>query len=268
MVGVAKGTVLKFLSELGEVCEAYHDENVRGIKANRVQRDEIWACCHCKEKNVPESMRGTPGVGDVWTWTALDSETTLMIGGYVGDRDAKCAGRFMLDLSRRLDGRCQLTTDGHKVYERAVQDAFGWAVDYAMLVKQYGEPREKEQRYSPCECIGTIKIPISGRPLSGSISTSHVERSNLSMRMGMRRYTRLTNAFSKKLANHRASVALYFMFYNICRVHQTRRVTPAMQAGIADHDWELDELVRLLEAQEGAVIGTSANRRGRYAKKK
>ncbi|MBS0187249.1 MAG: IS1 family transposase [Planctomycetes bacterium] len=264
MTGFSKDTILKFLVEIGEVCESYHDENVRSVKAKRVQCDEIWSFCYAKDKNVPESMRGQPGVGDVWTWTALDSESKLMVSWYIGDRDAECAGRFMLDLSRRLAGRCQLTTDGHRVYERAVEDAFGWAVDYAMLVKQYGEPREKEQRYSPCECIGAIKVPISGRPIRGYISTSHVERSNLTMRMGMRRFTRLTNAFSKKLANLRAAVALHFMHYNFCRVHQTLRVTPAMEAGLSKHIWDLEELVELLTAKESEAVAAGALKRGPY----
>lgn len=266
MTGFAKGTVLKLLEEIGDVCEQYHDEHARNLKATRVQCDEIWSFCYSKDKNIPDSRRGEPGVGSVWTWTAIDSESKFMCGWYLGDRDAECAARFMYDLSKRLGNRVQLTTDGHKVYERAVMDAFGWAVDYAMLVKQYGEPREKDQRYSPCECIGAIKVPISGRPIDGYISTSHVERSNLTMRMGMRRFTRLTNGFSKKFANLRAAVALHMMHYNFCRVHQTLRVTPAMEIGLADHVWELDELVALLECREMAVIGTEKNKRGSYRK--
>lgn len=264
ITGFAKGTVLKFLEEIGEVCEAYHDQHARGLRSERIQADEIWSFCYAKEKNLPDHMRGEEGVGSVWTWTALDSDSKFMVSWYLGDRDAECAGRFMYDLSKRLGNRVQLTTDGHRVYERAVQDAFGWDVDYAMLVKQYGEPRDKEARYSPCECIGAIKVPISGRPIVEDISTSHVERSNLSMRMGMRRFTRLTNAFSKKFNNLRAAVALYMMHYNFCRVHKTLRVTPAMEIGLADHVWELDELVALLEAQELAPIGTKANKRGPY----
>lgn len=267
MTGLSVNTVMKFVADFGPVCEAYHDENVRGIQAKRVQADEIWAFCYAKDKNLPAHMRGQPGVGSVWTWTAIDSDSKLMISWMVGDRDAECAGRFMLDLSQRLEGRCQLTTDGHAVYERAVQDAFGWQVDYAMLVKHYGAPRDGEARYSPCECLGTSVVRISGRPDSAHISTSHVERSNLTMRMGMRRFTRLTNGFSKKLANHRAAVAIHFMHYNFCRVHKTLRVTPAMQAGLTDHVWELAELVALLEREERATIGTDANKRGPYRTK-
>ncbi len=264
MVGVSVNTVMKFVADFGPVCEEYHDAHIRGVNAKRVQCDEIWAFCYAKDKNLPAHMRGQPGVGSVWTWTALDAESKLMISWMVGDRDAECAGRFMMDLSDRLAGRCQLTTDGHQVYERAVQDAFGWQIDYAMLVKLYGEPRDKEARYSPCECVGTRTVRISGRPETEHISTSHVERQNLTMRMGMRRFTRLTNGFSKKLANHRAAVAIHFMHYNFCRIHKTLRVTPAMEAGLSNHVWGLSELVGLLEAKERATIGTEANKRGPY----
>lgn len=190
-----------------------------------------------------------------------------MVSWYVGDRYAQCATRFMHELAGRLGNRVQPTTDGHGVYERAVQSAFGWNVDYAQLVKQYGEPRETEGRYSPCECIGAKKMPVVGRPIPEDICTSHVERANLSMRMGMRRFTRLTNGFSKKLANLRAAVALYMVHYNFCRVHKTLRVTPAMEAGISDHVWELSELVSLLESEEKALVGTAENRRGPYRQK-
>ncbi len=267
MVGCSINTVMKFVADFGPVCEAFHDETVRNVSAERVQADEIWAFCYAKDKNLPASMRGQPGVGSVWTWTAIDADTKLMISWMVGDRDAECACRFMLDLSRRISGRCQLTTDGHRVYERAVEDAFGWNVDYAQIVKHYGEPREKESRYSPCECIGTTRTKIIGRPVDEDVSTSIVERQNLTMRMGMRRFTRLTNGFSKKLANHRAAVAIHFAFYNFCRVHKTLRVTPAMEAGLTDHVWEVAELVGMLEARERAAVGTEANKRGPYQKR-
>jgi IS1 family transposase len=266
MVGVSVNTVMKLLADLGPICEEYHDQHVRGVRARRVQCDEIWSFCYAKDRNLPDRMRGQPGVGSVWTWTALDADSRLMVSWMVGDHDAECAGQFMLDLSRRIDGRCQLTTDGHAVYERAAEDAFGWQIDYAQLVKLYGEPREEESRYSPCECKGAVKTPIIGRPVRQDIFTSHAERQNLSMRMGMRRYTRLTNAFSKKLANLRAAVALSFMHYNYCRIHQTLRLTPAMEAGLSDHVWEPSELVGLLEARELAVVGTEANKRGPYQK--
>lgn len=267
MTGFSVNTVMKFVADFGPVCEEYHDTHVRGVNSKRVQCDEIWAFCYAKEKNLPAHMRGKEGVGSVWTWTALDSDSKLMVSWMVGDRDAECAGRFMLDVSQRLAGRCQLTTDGFAVYERAVQDAFGWQIDYAMLVKIYGENREKESRYSPCECLGTKIVRMSGQPDSAHISTSHVERQNLTMRMGMRRFTRLTNGFSKKLENHRAAVAIHFMHYNFCRIHKTLRVTPAMQAGLADHVWELEELVGLLDSRERETIGTEANKRGPYRAK-
>lgn len=266
MSGVSFNTVLKFVADFGPVCEDYHDAHVRGLRTERVQADEIWAFCYAKDKNLPAHMRGQPGVGSVWTWTAIDSDSKLMVSWMVGDRDAECATRFLKDLAGRLGNRVQLTTDGHHVYERAVVAAFGWDVDYAQLVKIYGAPREHEQRYSPCECVGAKPMPVIGRPVREDISTSHVERSNLTMRMGMRRFTRLTNGFSKKLANHRAAVAIHFMHYNFCRVHKTLRVTPAMEAGIADHVWELAELVGILEAQERATVGTEANKRGPYKK--
>lgn len=262
MTGCSINTIMKFVADFGMVCAEYYHEHVVDVDAKRVQADEIWAFCYAKDKNLPASMRGEPGVGSVWTWTALDQDSKLIVSWYVGDRDAECASRFMKDLARRLLGRVQLTTDGHRVYEQAVENAFGWNVDYAMLVKQYGEPREKEARYSPCECIGAVKVPISGRPNAADICTSHVERQNLTMRMGMRRFTRLTNGFSKKLANHCAAVAIHFLHYNFARVHKTLRVTPAMEAGLADHVWTMEELVGLMEAREKAVIGTVGNKRG------
>lgn len=267
ITGFAKGTVLKFLLDMGDVCEEYHDRHVRGLQAERIQADEIWSFCYCKDKNVPDSMRGQPGVGDAWTWTALDKDSKLMVSWYIGGRDADAAGRFMLDLSRRLANRVQLTTDGYRAYERVVEEAFGWNVDYAMLVKLYGQPEDPDTRFSPARCIGSHKVRVIGWAIEEDISTSHVERQNLTMRMGMRRFTRLTNAFSKKLANLRAAVALHFMHYNYCRVHQSLRVTPAMEAGLAKHVWGLDELVDLLEARERALIGTPANRRGPYQTK-
>lgn len=267
MAGVSINTVMKFVADFGMVCAEYHHEHVRDVEARRVQCDEIWAFCYAKDKNLPASMRGQPGVGSVWTWTAIDPDSKLIVSWYVGDRDAECAGRFMKDLSRRLGSRTQLTTDGLQVYERAVEDAFGWNIDYAMLVKLYGEPREKEARYSPCECVGAVKVPITGRPDPAKICTSHVERQNLTMRMGMRRFTRLTNAFSKKLANHCAAVAIHFMHYNFARVHKTLRVTPAMEAGLSSHVWTLEEMVGLMEARERAVIGTVGNKRGPYRRR-
>lgn len=267
ITGFAKATVLKLLLEIGEVCEAFHDATARGLRSERIQADEIWSFCYAKDKNLPDHMRGQPDVGSVWTWTALDSDSKFMVSWYVGSRDAKCATRFMHDLAGRLGNRVQLTTDGHAVYERAVESAFGWNVDYAMLVKHYGNPRDGEARYSPCECLGADKVPVIGQPVMEDICTSHVERSNLSMRMGMRRFTRLTNGFSKKMANLRAAVALYMVHYNFCRIHKTLRVTPAMEIGLVKRVWDLSDLVALLEGQEKAVVGTTENKRGPYRPK-
>lgn len=267
MTGFAKGTVLKFMAELGAVCEEYHDAKVRGLKSARIQCDEIWAFCGSKAKNVPPGKNSDPNYGDVWTWTALDADSKFMVTWLVGSRDAGCAHDFIDDLKDRLAGRVQLTTDGYKPYEFAVQDAFGWQIDYAQLIKIYGEPRDGHARYSPAECTGTRIVRHSGRPDTKHISTSHVERQNLTIRMGLRRFTRLTNAFSKKFDNHRAAVAIHFMHYNFCRVHMSLRVTPAMEVGIATHVWELSELVALLVVKEASVIGTEANKRGPYRRR-
>jgi IS1 family transposase len=246
MTGVAKGTVLKLLVDLGHACEAYHRRTVVNVKSRRIQCDEIWSFCYAKAKNVPASMRGLPGVGDVWTWTAMDADTKLMVSWLVGERDAGYAAEFVGDLAGRLAHRVQLTTDGYRVYLNAVEDAFGSEIDYAMLVKLYGEAPEAEKRYSPAQCLGARKEVVTGFPERKRISTSYVERQNLTMRMSIRRFTRLTNGFSKKIENHAAAVALHYMYYNFSRVHQTLRVTPAMEAGLTDHIWSLEEIVALL----------------------
>ncbi len=211
-----------------------------------VQCDEIWSFCYAKDENVPHNKRGQFGFGDVWTWTALCADTKLIASWRVGDRDAGIARDFMDDLADRLANRVQITTDGHRVYLDAVEKAFGSNVDYAMLVKMYGAVRDTEATYSPAKVISCRTVPISANPKPEHISTSYVERSNLTMRMSMRRFARLTNAFNKKVENHVAALSLYFMFYNFCRIHQTLRVTPAMEAGIADHVWEIEEIVSLL----------------------
>jgi IS1 family transposase len=232
-------------------CESYQDEALRGLKSKRVQCDEIWSFVYAKAKNVPEEHKGELGYGDVWTWTALESETKLLITWAVGRRDAFTATAFIRDLADRLSTRVQLTTDGHKVYLEAVEGAFGSAIDYAMLIKTYegdsGSKVPTERKYSPAICTGEVKQKITGDPDPEYISTSHVERHNLTMRMSMRRFTRLTNAFSKKLDNHKAAVAFYAMHYNFARIHKTLRVTPAMEAGIADHIWEADEIAALAQ---------------------
>jgi IS1 family transposase/lambda repressor-like predicted transcriptional regulator len=246
MTGASKVTILRLLEALGPACIEYHDKVVRNLTCKRIESDEIWQFCYAKDKNVPAEKRGTFGYGDVWTWVAIDPDTKLVVSFTLGTRGAQTAKRFMDDLASRLVNRVQLTTDGHRVYLQAVEDAFGKDIDYAMLVKLYGEDRQAESRYSPAECIGCREIGIMGRPNPKYISTSHVERQNLTMRMSMRRFTRLTNAFSKKVENHYWAIALHYMHYNFCRIHQTLRVTPAMEAGIADHVWTVEEVVELL----------------------
>jgi IS1 family transposase len=247
MTGAAKDTVIKLLAKIGQACAEYQDKTLRNLPCKRIQCDEIWSFCYAKEKNVPVDLRGKFGYGDVWTWTALCADTKIIPCWRVGGRDAWNAQNFMHDLASRLANRVQLTTDGHRAYLTAVEVAFGMEIDYAMLVKLYGnEPQGPETRYSPAQCIGAIATSVVGNPDRNHISTSYVERQNLSMRMHMRRFTRLTNAFSKKVENHEHALALYFMFYNFCRVHQTLRVTPAMEAGIADHVWQLREVVELI----------------------
>jgi IS1 family transposase len=247
LADVSINTVTKLL--LDAACEEYQDKTIRGLKTKRIQCDEIWAFVYAKTKNVPEEHKGEFGYGDVWTWTALDADTKLIPSWAVGRRDAFTANAFIRDLADRLASRVQLTTDGHKVYLEAVEGAFGTEIDYAMLVKMYegdsGRKAPAEQRYSPAQCTGSQKVKITGNPAWRDISTSYVERQNLTMRMSMRRFTRLTNAFSKKVDNHKAAIALHFMHYNFARIHKTLRVTPAMEAGLSDHVWSLDEIARL-----------------------
>jgi len=247
LTGVAKNTIVKLLHEVGAACARYQDKALRNLPCKRIQCDEIWAFCYAKEKNVPKEKRGQFGFGDVWTWTALCADTKLIVSWTVGKRDAGTAFEFTHDLAGRLANRIQITTDGHRVYLDAIEAAFGSEVDYAMLVKLYGEDPKADTKYSPSQCIGCRSVEIAGSPKPQHISTSYVERQNLTMRMSMRRFSRLTNAFSKKLENHVAALSVYFMFYNFCRVHQTLRVTPAMEAGIADHVWGVEEIVALLE---------------------
>lgn len=219
----------------------------------RGRASEIWASCYAKHKNVPVSKRGQFGFGSIWTWTALDADTKLVASWMVGSRDANAAREFIQDLAGRLAHRVQLTTDGHKPYLEAVEDSFGRDVDYAMLIKIYGESGDPEKRYSPAQCVGTERKTISGNPERKHIGTSYVERQNLTMRMHMRRFTRLTNGFSKKLENHIAAVSLHFMHYNFVRIHQTLRMAPAMAAGLTDSLWEISDIVQLLEEREARV---------------
>jgi IS1 family transposase len=248
MAGVAFNTVLKLLPEIGQACEKYQRRMFVNLPCKRIQCDEIWSFCYAKEKNVPQELQGKFGFGDVWTWTAMCADTKLVPCWRIGGRNAWHAQNFMHDLAARLANRVQLTTDGHRVYLQAVEQAFGNDIDYAMLVKLYSSDRgEGEVRYSPAECTGCRAMPLIGKPKRQHISTSFVERQNLTMRMNMRRFTRLTNAFSKKVDNHQWAIALHYMHYNFCRVHQTLRVTPAMEAGIADHVWSIEEIVQLLD---------------------
>jgi IS1 family transposase len=243
LTGVCKDAVMKLIPELGAACARHHNAAVRKVNARHVQCDEVWSFCYAKAKNVPESKKGT-GAGDVWTWTAIDADTKLIVSYLCGGRDVEWATTFMEDLASRVTTRIQITTDGHRAYAEAVEGAFGMEVDYAMLIKLYGAPTDSpETRYSPARCIGIRTGVLSGSPDSQHISTSYVERQNLNLRMGVRRFTRLTNAFSKKFENHCHMVAIYHAYYNFCRVHQTLRVTPAMEAGLADHIWSVQELV-------------------------
>lgn len=247
LADVSINTVTKLLVDIGNACQEYHDKNVRDITSKRVQCDEIWSFIYSKDKNIPEKMRGKYGIGSIWTWTAIDADSKLAISWLVGNRDAAYARVFMEDIASRLANRVQLTTDGLKAYLYAVEEVFGADIDYAQLVKLYGQPLEGDHRYSPAECTGTEKHVVSGRPHKKYISTSYVERQNLTMRMNMRRFTRLTNAFSKKVENHAHAVALHFMYYNYARIHKTLRVTPAMEAGLAKKPWEIEDIARLLE---------------------
>lgn len=251
---VSINTVSKLLVEAGEAALALHDEHVRGVKASRVQCDEIWSFCYAKEKNVAAAKAAPDGAGDVWTWTALDSDTKLMVAYFVGDRSSESAIILMDDLRARLANRVQLTTDGHRAYLEAVEGAFGGDVDYAQLVKLYGgtEGAGNEKRYSPAECTGIRKRRVEGNPDAAHVSTSHVERMNLSIRMQNRRFTRLTNGFSKKLDNHIHALALYFAFYNFCRIHKSLRMSPAMAAGVTDRLWSLDDIVAKIDAMAPA----------------
>lgn len=249
MTGAAKGTVIKLLADVGAACQAFHDKHVRNVQSRRIQCDEIWSFCYAKEKNVPADFKGTFGFGDVWTWTAICADSKLIVSYHLGGRDSDDAMRLMDDLRSRLSNRVQLTTDGHKAYLDAVDEAFGGDIDYAMLQKIYRTPSGKgyERRYSQPECCGIKRKRIAGKPVKGDISTSYVERQNLTMRMSMRRFTRLTNAFSKKVENLGHAVALHFMHYNFGRIHQTLRVTPAMEAGLTDHVWSLEEISALAD---------------------
>jgi IS1 family transposase len=248
MTGVAKNTVVKLLVDLGKACAEYQDKTLRNLTCSKIQCDEIWAFVHAKEKNVPEDKKGQFGYGDVWTFTAIDAESKLIPTWHIGRRDTENATIFMKDLAGRLKNKVQLTTDGHKMYLEAVEEAFGCEIDFSQLIKIYGSTDESQKRYSPAQCIGTEKIKVNGNPEDESISTSYVERQNLTMRMNMRRFTRLTNGFSKKVLNLFYAEALYFMYYNFCRIHQTLRMTPAMKGKVTDRLWEIEDILNLLNS--------------------
>ncbi|HEY1858357.1 IS1 family transposase [Acidocella sp.] len=264
ITGVNKITITKLLVDAGKVCMDYHDANVRDVQSKRVQCDEIWSFCYAKKRNVEAAKAAPEGAGDVWTWTALDADSKLVISYLVANRDAPSAYAFMADLAGRLASQVQLTTDNLRSYLDAVEDAFGGDIDYAILTKLYGDAPEPKGRYSPAYCTGTRKARMMGAPDMAHVSTSYVEKNNLTMRMHMRRFTRLTNAFSKKFENHAYAVALHMMYYNYVKIHGKLRTSPAMAAGIETRLWEISDIVALLEACETA---TASKVRGPYKKK-
>ncbi len=267
MTGASKNTVTKLVRDLGQVCSEYQDKVLRDLPCKRIQADEIWTFCGMKQKNVPSEKRNQFGLGDVWTFTAICADTKLVPSWLIGSRDAGCSYEFMNDLAGRLSNHTQLTTDGHKMYLEAVEAAFGGDVDFAQLQKIYGSDPEAAKRYSPAQCIGCQTAVVSGDPDRDHVSTSYVERQNLTMRMSMRRFTRLTNAFSKKVENLAHAVAIHFMHYNFARIHRSLRVTPAMEAGVADHVWTIEEIIGLLDEKEQAAIAVGALKRGSYRRK-
>lgn len=251
MTGVAMNTVLKLLKDVGTACVELHDKRVEKLVCQRIQIDEIWQFCYAKEKNVPKDKQGQFGYGDVWTWTAIDADTKLIVSFLVGPREQHVAQSLLEDIQSRITNRPQITTDGLNAYRHVIEKVFGIDVDYAIIRKNYGGNGKSEAsaasgRYSPREIVSVTKEVIRGNPDAKHISTSFVERQNLTMRMGMRRFTRLTNGFSKKVENHVHAVALHFAYYNFCRVHKTLRVTPAMEAGITEHVWTIEELLTSL----------------------
>lgn len=252
MTGAAKGTVTRLLTSVGTACAEYQDKHLLNLQCENIHCDEIWAFCYAKEKNVPEELKGFPGYGDVWTWVAIDADTKLVPSWYIGDRSAESAYQFLSDIQKRMSDRIQLTIDGYPAYIEQVRTVFGRDIDYAMLTKIYGENLDNERRYSPAEYVTLRKDPVIGEPDMGKVSTSYVERQNLTMRMSMRRFTRLTNGFSKKIENLEAAVSLHFMYYNFCKSHKSLNkerslgITPAMAAGVTDHQWSVEDVVALI----------------------
>lgn len=261
MADASRNTVDKLLKDVGIACLEYQDEHLTNLPCKRVQCDEIWSFVYSKQKNIPEDKQAIFGYGDVWTWTAICADTKLVPCWHVGNRDGASAKLFINDLANRLSSRVQLTTDGYRPYLDAVEGAFGGDIDYARLVKLYGDaPKAEQRRYSPAKCTGAKKDKVIGKPDKSHISTSYVERQNLTMRMSMRRFTRLTNAFSKKVENHMHAISLHYMYYNFGRIHQTLRVSPAMEAGVTDHLWTLEEIANLVPEDE-------IKKRGPYEKR-
>jgi IS1 family transposase len=263
LTGASKNTVIKLLIDAGKACMAFHDANVRDVKAKRVQVDEIWSFTYAKQKNVPGAKAAPDGAGDTWTWTAIDADSKMILSYFIGGRDGECAMWFIDDLRARLANRVQLTSDGHKAYLEAVEGAFGGEIDYAILHKVYGSsPESMKGKYSPAECIGTQKHRVEGDPDPKHVSTSYVERQNLTIRMHMRRFTRLTNGFSKKVENHAYAMALHMIYYNFVKLHSKLRTSPALAAGVSLKLWEIGDIVGLVEAEEAKVDRS----RGTYRK--
>jgi IS1 family transposase len=262
LADVSFNTTAKLFVDAARVCADYQDRKLRNLKCKRLQLDEIWSFVYAKQKNVHGAKSAPANAGDVWTWVAIDADTKLVPSWRIGDRSSQTAIAFTDDLASRLANRVQITTDGHKAYLEAIEGSFGADVDYAMLVKIYGADPTGEKRYSPAECIGAVKHRVEGKPDPKHVSTSFAERQNLTLRMSDRRFTRLTNAFSKKLENHALSVALHYMHYNFCRIHKTLRITPAMAAGVTDHAWSVADIVSMIEAAEPALA-----KRGPYKKR-
>jgi IS1 family transposase len=261
LADVSINTVSKLLEDAGRFCAGFHDAKVCNVKAKRVQVDEIWSFTYAKAKNVETAKAAPAGAGDTWTWTAIEAQTKLIISHFVGGRDGDCAAWFMIDVAMRLANRVQLTSDGHKAYLEAVEGAFGADIDYAMLIKLYGASSDSDKgRYSPADCTGTIKTTIEGQPDIKHISTSYSERSNLTMRMHNRRFTRLTNAFSKKFENHAHMVAIWSVWYNFLCIHTTLRVTPAMASGLSETVMDWSDIVEPMDAD------APAKKRGPYKK--
>lgn len=260
MADVSRNTVDKLLCDVGAACLAYQDEHLKDLPCKRVQCDEIWSFVHSKAANVPEDKKGELGIGDVWTWVSICADTKIVPCWHVGHRNLEAAELFISDLASRLANRVQLSTDGLKVYINAVEKAFGGDIDFAQLVKVYGNDHKQEKRYSPAKFVEAKLVMINGSPDKDHISTSYIERQNLTMRMGMRRFTRLTNAFSKKLENHMHAISLHYMYYNFGRIHKSLRVTPAMEAGISDHIWSLEEIAGLVKDEAPKKRGSCKKR--------